>query len=47
MSESVPLCPTLSIQLVFLVVSNVLGQSFDLVFEAFPSESWNFWVIEW
>ena len=45
MPEPVPLCPTLSVQLVFLIISNILGQSLDLVFEAFSGESWNFWMV--
>ena len=45
MSEPVPLCPTLSVQFVPIVVNGVLGLSLDLVFEAFSVESWNFGVI--
>lgn len=45
MSEPVPLRPTLSVQLVFVIVCNILGQSLDLVFEAFSGKSWNFRMI--
>lgn len=45
MSEPVPLCPTLSVQFVPIIVNSILGLSLDLVFEAFSVESWNFWVI--
>ena len=47
MSETVPLCPTLSVQLVCFIVSYVLGQGLDVVFKAFSVERWNFGVIQW
>ena len=47
MAETVPLRPTLSVQLVCFVVSDVLGQGLDVVFEAFSVEPWNFGVIQW
>lgn len=46
MSEPVPLCSTLSVQLVLFIVANVLGEDLDLVFEIFSVESWNFWMVQ-
>lgn len=45
MSEAIPLGPTLSIQFVFIIVCNVLGQSLNFVLEAFPGEGWNLGMV--
>lgn len=47
MSETVPLCPTLGVQFVCFIVSDVLGQGLDVVFEAFSVKCWDFGVIQW
>ena len=47
MSETVPLCPTLGVQFVFVIECNILSQSLDLVFENFSAESRNFWMVQW
>ena len=45
-SESIPLCPALRIEVVYIIVGYVLRQSLDLVFEALASESRGFWMIQ-
>ena len=45
-SETIPLCPALRVEMIYIVVGNVLCQGFDLVLEALSSESRRFWVVQ-
>jgi len=46
MSETIPLCPALRVEMIYIVVGNVLCQGLDLVLEALSSESRRFWVVQ-
>ena len=45
MSETVPLGPALSIQLISIIVRNIFGQCLNFMFEAFTGESGNFRMV--
>ena len=46
MSETIPLCPALRVEMIYIVIGNVLCQGLDLVLETLSSESRCFWVIQ-
>ena len=46
MSETIPLCPALRVQFVFIIICNALGQCLDLVLEAFTGETRNFRMVQ-
>ena len=45
-SESIPLSPTLSIEMIYIVVGNILSQRLDLVFEALAGKGWSLGVVQ-
>ena len=45
-SKPVPLCPTLGVKVVYIIIGDVLRQSLDFVFKALSSESRGFWVVQ-